>query len=145
RGKRLGEKFGKILPRPADPPAFPSTCPVTYNSRACPHGAGGHSLSVPPPLIELADVSRWYGNFQALSAVSLRLVPGRVGLLGPTGAGKSPLLKALLGLLPPSSGTGGVRGRDITAGAELRRAVGYMPEMDGLVPGLAGVDYVGLA
>jgi ABC-2 type transport system ATP-binding protein len=102
-------------------------------------------LTSPPPLIELDAVSRWYGNFLALRDVSLRLVPGRVGLLGPNGAGKSTLLKILLGLLPPSSGTGRVMGRDITAGAELRRAIGYMAEMDGLVPGLSGVDYVALA
>ena len=55
-------------------------------------------------LIELENVSRWYGDHQALRDVTLRLKPGRIGLLGPNGAGKSTLLKILLGLLPPSSG-----------------------------------------
>lgn len=98
------------------------------------------------PLIELDHVSRWFGNFQALKDVSIRLAPGRIGLLGPNGAGKSTLLKILLGLLPPSSGGGQVLGHDLAGGgADLRRAIGYMPEADALVPGLRGADYVTLA
>jgi ABC-2 type transport system ATP-binding protein len=97
-------------------------------------------------LIELHDVSRDYGSFRALDRVTASIPPGRIGLLGPNGAGKSSLLKILLGLLPPSSGTGRVLGLDITtAGAELRRGVGYVPEADGLIPGMRGVDYVALA
>src|SRR5687768_16733193 len=89
-------------------------------------------------LIELNKVSRWYGTHRALQEVTLQLGPGRVGLLGPNGAGKSSLLKILLGLLPPSSGSGRVLGHDLHQpdGAALRRAVGYMSEADALVPGL---------
>ena len=61
-----------------------------------------------PNLIDLDRVSRLFGSFQALCEVSLRLKPGRIGLLGPNGAGKSTLLKILMGLLPPSSGSGRV-------------------------------------
>ena len=98
------------------------------------------------PLIELNGVSLWYGNHRALHEVSLTLAGGRIGLLGPNGAGKSTLLKILLGLLPPSAGTGRVLGYDLAAaGSLLRRAIGYMPEADALVPGLRGSDYVALA
>src|SRR5271163_3082684 len=99
-------------------------------------------------LIELENVSRWYGEHQALCDVSLQLKPGRIGLLGPNGAGKSTLLKILMGLLPPSSGSGRVVDQPITAGLmkeanyELRRLIGFMPEADALVPGLKGVEYV---
>src|SRR3984893_11531597 len=97
-------------------------------------------------LIELENVSRWYGEHQALRDVSLRLKPGRIGLLGPNGAGKSTLLKILLGLLPPSSGSGRILGRDLyVSGTDLRRAVGYMPEADALIPSLPGAEYVALA
>ncbi len=97
-------------------------------------------------LIDLDNVSRWYGDFPALQDVSLHLGPGRVGLLGPNGAGKSSLLKILLGLLRPSAGGGRVLGHDLDhAGTALRRAVGYMPEADSLIPGLRGADYVALA
>ena len=98
--------------------------------------------------IALDHVSRWYGRRLALDDVSLRLEPGRIGLLGPNGAGKSTLLKILLGLLPPSSGSGTVFGHSLAsaaAGTALRRSIGYMPEADALVPGLRGADYVALA
>src|ERR1043165_1671492 len=96
--------------------------------------------------IELNNVSRLYGLNPALLDVNLSLERGRIGLLGPNGAGKSTLLKILLGLLPPSSGSGKVLGHDLaSAGAELRRAIGYMSEADALVPGMKGADYVALA
>jgi ABC-2 type transport system ATP-binding protein len=113
--------------------------------------------------IALDRVSRWYGSQPALKEVSLHLEPGRIGLLGPNGAGKSTLLKILLGLLPPSAGRGEVLGQSLAppegrqgafslvrhdllgSGLAMRRAIGYMPEADCLVPGLTGADYVALA
>jgi ABC-2 type transport system ATP-binding protein len=120
--------------------------------------------------IELANLNRWYGSHQALRDVTLQLNRGRIGLLGPNGAGKSTLLKILLGLLPPSSGTGSVLGHplppaekiatdkhrftqmigarlgsSVANGVLLRRAIGYMPEADALIPGLCGAEYVSLA
>src|SRR5213079_2732755 len=93
------------------------------------------------------NINRWFGTHHALQDVTLRLEESRVGLLGPNGAGKSTLLKILLGLLPPSSGTGKVIGYDLIPanGTALRRAIGYMSEADALVPGLRGVEYVALA
>jgi ABC-2 type transport system ATP-binding protein len=96
--------------------------------------------------LDLQSINRWYGKQQALKDVTLRLEPGRIGLLGPNGAGKSTLLKILLGLLPPSSGSGRVLDRDLRGdGTALRRAIGYMPEADSLLPGMRGADYVALA
>src|SRR5262249_5830516 len=120
--------------------------------------------------IDLHHVSRRYGPRLALDDVSLHLPPGRIGLLGPNGAGKSTLLRILLGLLPPSSGHGTVFGQPLEPpedalsflrqplralgrlareifgdGSALRRSIGYMPEADALVPGIAGAEYVALA
>src|SRR6266404_431071 len=115
--------------------------------------------------IDLQHLTRWFGKYRALDDVSLHLKPGRIGLLGPNGAGKSTLLKILLGLLPPSSGSGRVLGHPLEAparglallnparavralfgsGSVLRRSIGYMPEADALVPGTTGADYVALA
>jgi ABC-2 type transport system ATP-binding protein len=103
------------------------------------------------PLIELTAVTRTFGTFTALHDVTLSLPPGRIGLLGPNGAGKSTLLKILMGLIPPSSGTGRVLDealggdRDADGNWRLRRLIGFMPEADALVPGLSGVEYVALA
>ncbi|MDY3563217.1 ABC transporter ATP-binding protein [Gemmata sp. JC673] len=102
-------------------------------------------------LIELNAVSRTFGAFTALRDVTLSLPKGRIGLLGPNGAGKSTLLKILMGLIPPSSGTGRVLNeplggdRDAAGNWRLRRLIGFMPEADALVPGLTGVEYVALA
>jgi len=94
----------------------------------------------------LDSLTRTFGSFTALHDVTLRLEPGRIGLLGPNGAGKSTLLKILMGLLPPTSGSGTVLGLDLrTGGNELRRRIGFMPEADALVPGLTGLEYVTLA
>ena len=96
--------------------------------------------------IELHNISRWFGNNQALVDVNLSLETGRIGLLGPNGAGKSTLMKILLGLLPPSSGTGRVLDHDLRqAGTLLRRSIGYMSEADSLIPGVQGAEYVALA
>ena len=103
------------------------------------------------PLIELHGITRTFGAHTALSDITLSLPAGRVGLLGPNGAGKSTLLKILMGLLPPSSGTGRVLDqelggdRDSVGNWRLRRLIGFMPETDALVPGLTGIEYVGLA
>ena len=104
-----------------------------------------------PLLLDLRDITRTFGSFTALHGVTLQLPPGRVGMLGPNGAGKSTLLKILMGLISPSAGTGRVFGeplggdRDATANWRLRRLIGFMPEADALVPGLTGIEYVGLA
>ncbi len=104
---------------------------------------------MPTNAIELRAITRTFGKNYALRGVDLVLPGGAVGLLGPNGAGKSTLLKIILGLLNPSSGEGNVFGFPIspssTAPAQLRSLVGYMSEADALVPGLRGVDYVGLA
>jgi len=102
-------------------------------------------------LLDLQDITRTFGRFTALHGVTLRLPPGRIGLLGPNGAGKSTLLKILMGLIPPTSGTGRVLDqrlggdRDAANNWQLRRQVGFMPEAAALVPGLTGIEYVGLA
>jgi ABC-2 type transport system ATP-binding protein len=96
--------------------------------------------------IELHNISRTFGSNRALVDVNLALEIGRIGLLGPNGAGKSTLMKILLGILAPSTGSGRVLDYDLTsAGVALRRAIGYMPEADALVPGMKGAEYVALA
>jgi ABC-2 type transport system ATP-binding protein len=102
-------------------------------------------------LVRLESITRTFGAFDALDDVTLALPPGRIGLLVPNGAGKSTLLKILMGLIPPTSGTGRVLDeelggdRDAAGNWRLRRLIGFMPEADALVPGLKGVEYVSLA
>ena len=92
-------------------------------------------------IIRLENVSFRYGAVEAIRDVSLSLPPGVFGLLGPNGAGKTTLMKLLLGFLRPAAGAGEVMGQPLgTRGRALRRAVGYMPESDCLVPGMDAVS-----
>ncbi len=103
------------------------------------------------PLLQLENIGRRFGDVVALRDVTLTLPVGRIGLLGPNGAGKSTLLKILMGLIPPSEGSGRVLDqplggdRDAANNWRLRRLIGFMPEADALVPGLTGLEYVTLA
>ena len=97
-------------------------------------------------ILQLEDVTKFYGSFQALTGLSVGVRPGAIGLLGPNGAGKSTLIKALLGLVSLSRGSARVLGLDVrTQSGQIRELVGYMPEDDCSVAGLKGVESVALA
>jgi ABC-2 type transport system ATP-binding protein len=94
-------------------------------------------------VVTLSNVSVAYGKQFALREVTAAFAPGAVGLLGPNGAGKSTMLKALLGFVPPTTGTMRVLGIDVAhAPLEIRRRIGYMPETDGHIPGMNAVSFV---
>lgn len=78
-----------------------------------------------------------------MSDVTLQVPPGTIGLLGPNGAGKSTFIKCLLNLETPTSGRALVLGRDIRAHhRQSRERVGYSPEQDCHILGMAGCEYV---
>ena len=83
-----------------------------------------------------------YGEILALDDVSVSLDAPSIGLLGANGAGKSTLMKALLGLVAPTSGSVRVLGFDQAHRGELRRRLGYMPEHDCLPPQMTARDLV---
>lgn len=79
------------------------------------------TLSRDVPAIRIAEVTKHYGQFQALAGVSLEVAQGEFfGLLGPNGAGKTTLISALAGLTRPTSGTLEVMGHDVVT--DYRRA-----------------------
>ncbi len=97
-------------------------------------------------LIELKNVSLFYGANAALDNLSIEVQGGAIGLLGPNGAGKSTLLKTLLGFVEPSQGTASVFGLDVkTDPLGIRRQIGYMPEDECLIPGMNAVQLVSYA
>jgi ABC-2 type transport system ATP-binding protein len=71
-----------------------------------------------------------FGNFTAVDRVSLAVGEGEIfGFLGPNGSGKTTIIKALCGLITPSSGSGTVLGFDcVTQSEEIRQRVGYMSQ-----------------
>ena len=96
------------------------------------------------PLIALDALTKRYPRgVVALDGLTLDLEPGIIGLVGANGAGKSTMLKILLGLLPPTSGSASVMGFDVVRqGIEIRQFVGYMPEHDCLPPDVSATDFV---
>jgi ABC-2 type transport system ATP-binding protein len=92
--------------------------------------------------VELAAVSRWYGNVVAVNEISFELRAGVTGLLGPNGAGKSTLLHLIAGFLAPSAGTVTVDGRPAFGDPEVYRGIGLVPEREAVYPFLTGREFV---
>jgi ABC-2 type transport system ATP-binding protein len=93
-----------------------------------------------PNAIETTALTRRFGDMTAVDHIDVRIPYGQIfGLLGPNGAGKSTTIKMLTTLLDPSSGTAVIAGFDVVkAAAEVRRRIGYVPQMlsaDGALTG----------
>jgi branched-chain amino acid transport system ATP-binding protein len=92
------------------------------------------------PLLEVDNANVFYGDFQAISGVSLSLAAGEVlALIGANGAGKTTLLRALTGLHPLRAGRIRFGGDDATgqpAEVLARRGIAMVPEGRMLFPSL---------
>ncbi len=77
--------------------------------------------------IAVQNISKRFGNFQALDNVSLDVPSGAlVALLGPSGSGKTTLLRVIAGLEQADSGTVEYHGEDVTNQAARERNVGFV-------------------
>ena len=72
-----------------------------------------NNMETNPPVIELKNLARSYGNVDAVNGLSLTVRAGRCyGFFGRNGAGKTTTIKCLLNLLQPDTGTVRVFGLD---------------------------------
>src|SRR5262245_37443663 len=80
--------------------------------------------------VELVELSKRFGAFQAVDRVSLTVGEGEIfGFLGANGAGKSTTIRMLCGLLAPSGGRASVLGVDVARDPEgVKRRIGYMSQ-----------------
>ncbi len=77
---------------------------------------------------------------RAVDDVSIRIMPGEVyGLIGPNGSGKSTTMKALLGLVAPTSGHCAIFGKD-SLKVDSRNDVGFLPENPYFYKHLSGTE-----
>ena len=94
--------------------------------------------------LEVRDLDVRYGRIRALRGVSMRVEPGEiVAVLGANGAGKSSLLKAVLGLEQPAGGAVLLDGEDFTRSPpsrRVRRGVVLVPEGRRIIMGLTVHD-----
>lgn len=95
-------------------------------------------------MIEVRELTKWYGSFQAVAGVTFDVAEGEVvGFLGPNGAGKSTTMKMLTTYLPPTSGTAKIAGYDIFLHSEkAREQLGYLPENCPLYTEMRVVEYL---
>ena len=80
--------------------------------------------------IEVRELTRRFGAFTAVDAISFRVAAGEVfGFLGANGAGKTTAIRMLTGLLAPTAGEARVAGFDVNTEAEqVKRRIGYMSQ-----------------
>ena len=84
-------------------------------------------------MLAVRNVSKRFGDIEALTDVSFDVEPGRItGFLGRNGAGKTTTMRIVFGLVRPDSGDVSYDDEPITPGRRLR--FGYMPEERGLYP-----------
>src|ERR1043166_2888964 len=78
-------------------------------------------------VLELRNVSKYYGGFKAVDDVTFGLPAGSIyGFLGPNGAGKTTTIRMILEIIKPSSGTITVLGSP--SALAVRERIGYLPE-----------------
>lgn len=113
------------------------------------------TLTIPPtpeqhPMIELRGVHKSFGHVEVLKGIDLSIQPGEVvSIIGPSGGGKSTLLRCVNLLEVPTAGSVFIDGLDITArGVDLnavRRRVGMVFQQFNLFPHLNVIDNLTLA
>ena len=81
-------------------------------------------------MITVTNFSKQYKGFTAVKNLSFSIEPGQIlGLLGPNGAGKTTTLRALCGIIPPTSGQLLIAGHDIVQEPiAAKQNIGYIPD-----------------
>ncbi len=95
-------------------------------------------------MIDVRSLTMHYGSFVALNEISFRAEEKEIlGLLGPNGAGKTTAMRILTTYLYPSSGTAKIEKYDILENPiEVRKLIGYLPEIAPLYPDMRVDDYL---
>ena len=94
-------------------------------------------------MIEVDHLTKRYGKTVAVDDLSFNVTPGRItGFLGPNGAGKTTTLKAILGLVRPTSGTTRVLGNAYRDLDDPLRRVGAVLETSRYHPGRSGRNHL---
>jgi len=98
---------------------------------------------MPAPMLEVTQLTKAYGQYQALADLSFTAAAGEiVGFVGPNGAGKTTTIRILATVLEPTSGEFRVAGIPRNRPDEIRRRIGVLPESAGYPAGRTGQEYL---
>jgi branched-chain amino acid transport system ATP-binding protein len=101
------------------------------------------------PMLEIRNLSKWFGGLLANNDISLSVPPGEIhAVIGPNGAGKSTLISQIAGELRPSSGTIAIDGLDVTGLPAHRRArlgLARCFQITSIFPGFSAAENVAIA
>jgi Cu-processing system ATP-binding protein len=96
-------------------------------------------LALPRPVVEVSELTKRFGSLTVLDGVSFDIRAGRItAVLGPNAAGKSTLIKVILGLVRPDEGGIRVDGIAVNATPSSRASLGYMPQQAKFPDNLTG-------
>jgi ABC-2 type transport system ATP-binding protein len=95
-------------------------------------------------MIELKDLTKKYGDFQAVNDLNLCVKKGEVfGFIGPNGAGKTTTIKMMGGILEPTNGTVTIAGVSMQAEPEIAKSkIGFIPDRPYLYEKLTGMEFL---
>lgn len=97
-----------------------------------------------PPMIEVNSLRIDYDNVTAVDHLSLSIPKGQIfGLVGPNGAGKTSTIKALAGIIEPTSGNVKIAGYDLESQREKAlMGLCYMPDFPPVYENLRVWEYL---
>jgi Cu-processing system ATP-binding protein len=103
------------------------------------------TIDLAAPAIEIRSLTKRFDRLSVLAGVDAGFARGRTtALVGPNAAGKSTLLKCVLGLVRPDSGTMSIDGVRVTGDPAYRRTIGYMPQRAAFPENLTGEEPIAL-
>ncbi len=96
------------------------------------------------PLLDVRNLSKRFGNVQAVKDFSITIKRGEiVGLVGPNGAGKTTAIECITTIQNADSGQIYIEGYDVYTQPEKAKAhIGFVPEIPALVPTLSVIEYI---
>ena len=95
-------------------------------------------------IIVTDSLTKFYGKIKGIEDISVKIPSGGVGFLGPNAAGKTTLIRTLLGIIRPTRGSAQVLGYDIRHEInEVRDRIGYVPEFNtSFIPDTTAMSFV---
>lgn len=101
-------------------------------------------IDLPGQVLKVRNLTKLYGQLEAVSNVSFRVSEGEVfALIGPNGAGKTTALRIVATILQPTTGQVEVDGFNVVReGEKVREIISYLPEEAGAYRNMTGEQYL---